>query len=140
MRTLPERPVAGRTYECDESRARPVVDSVAGVLAVAAVALVAVATVGCSDGTSAAGCSTVLVGFTWVPVAVALGLSARHGFVQANRCRAYHENRLPLLAEPVAAPAPDPEAVGRPCERIPGVERGGRCPRGLVCRGDTCEP
>jgi hypothetical protein len=139
MRMLPERPVLGTVDECDESIGWPVTDTAIGVLATVAVAAIAIATVDCLDGTRESGCSTVTIGFLWVPVALSYGLSARRGFKEAKRCRAYHENRLPMLELP-PAPVADPADVGKACERIPGVARGGRCPRGLVCRGDTCQP
>jgi hypothetical protein len=140
MQTLPDAPMVGTAYACDESRARPVIDTALGVLALAAVTVVAIVTVDCTDGSSEPGCGTVAIGFFWVPVAVSFGLSARHGFKEAARCHAYHAGRLPLVALPAPQPLVDPAAVGTACERLPGVARGGRCPRGLVCRGDTCQP
>src|SRR6266545_3368109 len=89
MRTLPDRPIVGTTYSCDESRELPAIDAVLGFLAAAAVAVVGVATVDCLDGTVEPGCSTVSIGLYWVPVAISFGLSARSGFREADRCRAY---------------------------------------------------
>src|SRR5882672_5692719 len=110
MRMLPERPIVATANACDESIGWPLTDTAIGILATVAVAAVAIAAADCLDGTVEPGCSTVTIGFFWAPVALSYGLSAHRGFKEANRCRAYHENRLPMLDLP-PAPVADPAAV-----------------------------
>ncbi len=140
MDTLPERPIEGTRYTCDPSRWLPALDTAVAVVALAATVTVAVAQVGCMDGSPEPGCSTVFVGYIWAPFGLLYGLSAESGFSEARRCRLYEWNQLPLMPAPPASPPPDPLAVGKPCQQIAGVAHGGRCPRGLVCRGDVCVP
>ncbi len=138
MSTLPAQPLADASYACDESTVAPKLDVAVAIVATAVTVLTVFATVDCGDGEPEQGCSTVGLGYYYVVPAILYGVSARHGFAEAGRCRAYHEGR-PAMAGGQAPPPPPPHPQeGSVCERIPGVPRGGRCPRGLVCRGDIC--
>jgi hypothetical protein len=137
LQTLPEQPFAGQTYACDTSRTLPIIDVAVAALATAAFVVVLQAS-RCADGELHDGCSTVSIGYYYAPIAIGFGWSAGRGFVETGRCRAFRENRLAVEPMPSLPPPPDPALVGSACEPIPGVEHGGRCPRGLVCRNDAC--
>jgi hypothetical protein len=155
-----------REPDCDASLTLPVADASLAAATSILVGFILVSAATCDDPDNTRGdcgptATTVALGFVAIPIV--FSYSAYSGYRESQRCASLKRAVRPLpptagtvgnvcvplengtptcvdgsrCVEGICRPGP---VGGFPCGRIPGVSRGGTCPRGLVCRGDTCLP